>query len=195
MINKRSDIWNSHSKNCYCSEPWKIENYDKAIADTTQTWECHHRLETHTSDGEKRLVELTKEELKALGMYYHRPADELIFLTAKDHVSLHYKGKTVSEVQKQKISNSLKGHEVSEETKQKISDTKKGTKVNEETKRKISNSLKGLKRGPFSEEHRQKISAAQKGKHLSEETKRKLSKLGWRIDLTTGKRVYFKKEG
>ena len=30
----------------------KIENYDKAIADTTQTYECHHRLEL-TLDGEQ----------------------------------------------------------------------------------------------------------------------------------------------
>lgn len=25
----------------------KIENYDKAMADSAQTWDCHHRLETH----------------------------------------------------------------------------------------------------------------------------------------------------
>ena len=30
----------------YCGEDIsKIENYDKAIADTTQMWICHHRLE------------------------------------------------------------------------------------------------------------------------------------------------------
>lgn len=23
----------------------KIENYDKAVVDETQVWECHHRLE------------------------------------------------------------------------------------------------------------------------------------------------------
>lgn len=38
--------------NCLCTTPNLIENYDKAIADKTQTWICHHRLETYTSDGE-----------------------------------------------------------------------------------------------------------------------------------------------
>ena len=31
--------------NCFCRHPELIENYDKAIADKTQTWECHHRME------------------------------------------------------------------------------------------------------------------------------------------------------
>lgn len=30
---------------CYCRHPELIENYEKAIVDTTQTWEVHHRLE------------------------------------------------------------------------------------------------------------------------------------------------------
>lgn len=29
----------------YCRHPELIENYEKAIVDTTQTWEVHHRLE------------------------------------------------------------------------------------------------------------------------------------------------------
>ena len=30
----------------FCKEDLtKIENYDKAIADTTHTWHCHHRTE------------------------------------------------------------------------------------------------------------------------------------------------------
>ena len=56
--------------NCFCTKPELIENYDEAIADTTQTWECHHRLQTHTSDGERRLIDITSTELIALGMYY-----------------------------------------------------------------------------------------------------------------------------
>ena len=138
MINKNSSRrWNINSKSCFCSEPSKIENYDKAIADTSQTWDCHHRLETHTSDGERRLVDLTKEELEALDMYYHRPPEEFIFLTAKDHMSLHKKGKHTSEEAKRKNSDAHKGSKnpmfgksPSEETKRKMSAAHKGRTSN-----------------------------------------------------------------
>ena len=55
-----------------------IENYDKAIADTTQTWVCHHRRELEPD-------RKTSEDLKALGLYWNRPPEELIFLTSSDH--------------------------------------------------------------------------------------------------------------
>ena len=93
----------------FCKDFTKIENYDKAIADKTQTWECHHRIETHNSDGEKRLVHLTREELKMMDMYYNRPSDELIFLTKVEHRNLHHKGRE----------SVLKGKKCSEETRQK----------------------------------------------------------------------------
>ena len=76
-----------------CSSPELIENYEEAINDTAQTWDCHHRLETHNSDGEIRLVQLTKKELIALGMYYSRPPCEFIFMKQHDHLSLHRKFK------------------------------------------------------------------------------------------------------
>ena len=58
-----------HPFKLYCKEPEKIENYGKAAADNFEGWCCHHRLETHNSDGERRLVDITREELKALDMY------------------------------------------------------------------------------------------------------------------------------
>lgn len=73
----------------------EIENYEEAIT-SKETYECHHRLETHTSDGERRKVDISKEELIALGMYYHRPANELIFLKKTDHTRLHHKNKKLS---------------------------------------------------------------------------------------------------
>ena len=96
----------------YCKDAIsKIENYDKAIADNTQTWECHHRLEL-TLDGE---FAHTPEELKRLGMYYDRPYFELIFLTKLEHSRLHKEGanhplyrRHHSEETRQKISASLK---------------------------------------------------------------------------------------
>jgi hypothetical protein len=104
------------SYRCYCRHPELIENYDKAVADTTQVYETHHRLETHTSDGERRLVELTREELIALGVYYDRPASELILLTASEHGRLHNKGK--------------KRGPRTEETKRKMSEAHKGKFIN-----------------------------------------------------------------
>ena len=67
----------------------KIENYDKAIADATQTWHCHHRLEL-TLDRE---FAHTAEDLIRMDMYYRRPYFELIFLTKSEHHSLHNRGK------------------------------------------------------------------------------------------------------
>lgn len=122
----------------YCKNYTEIENYGEAMADTTQTWHCHHRLETHTSDGERRLVELTLKELKALDMYYHRPADELIFLTKSAHSSLHKR----SEEAKEKISAANKGCKISEEQRQKISNAQKGKTMSEEAKRKKSEAMK-----------------------------------------------------
>lgn len=93
----------------FCDDDFtKIENYEKVMADS-KTWQCHHRLETHNSDGQRRIVDITKKELIALDMYYNRPADELIFLTNEEHVSLHHKGKYISEEYKKKLSESNKG--------------------------------------------------------------------------------------
>lgn len=77
----------------YCRDFTEIENYDKAVTDETHLWDCHHRLETHTSDGERRLVDISAKELKVLGVYYDRPPEELIFLTQEEHHRLHRCGK------------------------------------------------------------------------------------------------------
>lgn len=178
--------------NCYCITPELIENYDKAIADTTQPWDCHHRLETHTSDGERRLVDISRAELIALGVYYDRPHEELIFLTKSEHQYLHNVGKPShikgmhrSEETKRRISESNKGkHHIgynkgkqfSEEWKLKLSESHKGKHLTEEQKQKISEKLKGRKKPIRSEEHRKKQSEAIKGKH-------------WK--LIDGKRVWY----
>lgn len=65
----------------------KIENYDKAANDLTQTWDCHHRLEIQN---EKTV---SRSDLIKQGLYYHRPAEELIFLTHREHKKLHNTGK------------------------------------------------------------------------------------------------------
>lgn len=142
MINKR-DILK------YCKNYTEIENYDEALTDTTQTWICHHRLETHNSDGEKRSVDISRAELIVLDMYYNRPPEELIFLNCFDHNSLHHKG----------------------------CNHWKGRKHSENSKRKISESRKGIGKGiPKSEEHKKKISESNMGKFVPPETCKKISK-------------------
>ena len=107
-----------------------IENYDKAIADKTKTWDCHHRRETIFS----------KSDLIEINEYYDRPACELIFLAHSEHMSLHMKmrmkgkpsnrrGKPLSNETKQKLRNKLLGRHLSEETKKKISAIKQGNTV------------------------------------------------------------------
>ena len=125
-----------HRFEYFCKNIENVENYEKAKADNFKGWVCHHRLGTWTSDGERRLVDITAEELKALDMYYNRPASELIFMKRSEHEILHHKGKHRSEETKNKISEAKKGSipwnkgkkgkHCSEETKMKISESKKG---------------------------------------------------------------------
>ena len=166
----------------YCKEPEKIENYEKALADNFKNWEVHHHLETHNSDGERRLVDITADELKALDMYYNRPADELIFLTIYEHSRLHMKGKHLSEETRKKIGSAQKGRPA----------WNKGKKMSEEFCRKNSESHKGEKNSFYgrhhTEESKRRNSEAHKGKYLgkdnpfygkhhSDELKKKLSEI------------------
>lgn len=126
MINAR------FCKQCCCDDLKLIENYNEAINDKMHTWELHHRLETHNSDGERRIIDISRDELKALDMYYNRPANELIFMTTKEHTSLHIKGKYVGE------KNPFYGKKHSDETKNKISLANKGSHHTEEELKKMS---------------------------------------------------------
>lgn len=103
----------------YCCEDLsKIENYELAKKGDFKGWVIHHRLETHTSDGERRKVDISKEELKALNMYYNRPVVELIYLTKSYHQKLHRKGNLGPN----------RGKHFSEEWRRKISESNKGKK-------------------------------------------------------------------
>ena len=192
-----------HSFEKYCKDYENIENYERALANNFKGWHCHHRLETHNSDGERRLVDIPADELKALGMYYNRPAEELIFLTTREHNAIRKvsaearrkmseakKGKHLSEEHKKKISeagkntykrgkkNPMLGKHLSDDVKNKISDKLKGRKLSEETKKKLGEAKKGNKYflgKKHSDEAKKKIGAAQKGKKLSEETLKKMS--------------------
>lgn len=136
-----------HKFEKYCKDYKNIENYDKAAADNFKGWLCHHR----------RGVDFTQKELITLGMYYNRPAAELIFITLSEHSSLHNKGKIRSEDTKKKICENHKGmlgKHHSEETKKKQSEAKKAEKnpnygkhPSEETKKRISEKSKNRCKG------------------------------------------------
>ena len=190
-----------HNVSQYCSDYQKIENYEKAIDDTSQVWDCHHRLETHFSDGTERPkdAQISMDELKALDMYYNRPANELIFLKPEEHTSLTFKGqmpwckgKHLPEEMKNKISKTLKGHHPTDETRKKLSESLKGENNpmygkhhSEEAKRKVSEANKGNRYWEgkhHSEESKKKMAESHKGKptwmkgkHHSEKSKRKMS--------------------
>lgn len=89
---------------CYCRHPELIENYEKAIADTTQTWEVHHRLERC----------FTQKFLKEMNLYYDVEPEALIFLTPSEHKKIDSCCKRLSEA--------MKGKKHSEETKRKMSE-------------------------------------------------------------------------
>ena len=144
----------------FCKDDFSlIENYDKAIADDTQVWDCHHRRETIYS----------VKDLQDIGEYYNRPACELIFLTKSEHTRLHHLGKHHSAETRYKISESLSseknplfGKHHSAEARKKMSEAHKGKNHSDETRKKISEAKKGKHR---SEETRKKMSEARKGKH------------------------------
>ena len=133
----------------FCSEPLElVENYQQALAEGFKGWCMHHRLEIQP-DGTR----MSRQELKDKGLYYGRPASELIFMRGPEHSYLHNKGRTFSEESRQKMSEAKRGENNPNFGKQ------------------------------LSEEHRQKIAEAHKGennpffgKHHSAETRQKMSK-------------------
>jgi len=105
MINKHNFRLRENGEpnyKCYCRSPELIENYDKAIADTTQTWDVHHRLECC----------FTQKFMKEMNLYYDVEPEALIFLTKEEHRKIDSANKRISE--------SLKGMKFSEEHKRKI---------------------------------------------------------------------------
>lgn len=163
-----------YSVSHYCKGNFsKIENFEMAMSDESQVWHCHHRLETHDSDGNERQVHLTPNELRALGMYFDRPPEELIFLTEAEHKRLHgawNKGKKtcpLSQEHKAKLSAAMKGGN-STSFKEGHIPANKGIPLTGEAKDNLSKKLKGRqawnKGVPMSDEQKAKVSASRKGK-------------------------------
>lgn len=186
----------------FCKEDIsKIENYDLAVADTTQTWHCHHKRELLDDNDNPLEKEVSKNELIMQRKYYQLPAKDLIFLTPGDHISAHMKNRPKrkkgefhqTEESKRKIRehNARRG-------KPGINKGKKATKPNwcnngiinkrcgdivpegfvlgriitEEARKNFSDSHKGKK---TPDEVRKKLSEANKGKKRTEETRKRIS--------------------
>ena len=138
----------------YCSEPLEhIENYELAVSDKEHMWDCHHRGEVLPCGV------FSVQELKKFGLYWNRPASELIFIRNNEHTRLHKLGKNHPNF----------GKHQSEEVRRKISEAMKGENhpnfgkhLSEDIRRKISEGKKGK-------------STWIKGKYHSEEAKRKMS--------------------
>ena len=154
----------------YCKDDISlIENYDIAISDTTQTWVCHHRLEIQNG------ISISIKELKEKGLYFHRPANELIFMTEHEHKILH--GKNIRE--ETRIKTGLKSKESWENNNIRRKETSirgramkgKIIKTPEQREKNRQAQLLYWKNHEITEEERIKRSNASKGHHVSRESR------------------------
>lgn len=148
----------------FCSEPLdKIEHYEEALAEDFKGWCIHHRLEIKL-DGTRVSV----QELNYQGLYYDRPANELVFMRNGEHTTLHMLGSTFN-----------RGKRHSAETRRKMSEALKGKHLSAETRKKLSEANRGENNPMFGKHHSaescQKMSEAHKCKHKSAETRQKMS--------------------
>lgn len=143
----------------YCCEPVdRIEGY---ISEEKRAVKMviHHRLESHDESGTLRTRFLSMQQLKDAGLYYNRPASELIWMTESAHKSLHQKdlsykenlqkmskksiGRKVSDVQKNKLREKAIGRKHTAETRAKLREANLGKTMQKSVKDKIRNTLKG----------------------------------------------------
>lgn len=149
----------------YCCEDISlIENYDKAVNDKTQQWDCHHRAEILPCG------RFSTSDLKKHGLYWNVPASQLVFLTKSDHRSLH--ANNMSEATRKKMSNTRRGVKRSIDVVKKIADSNRGKRRSLEQRQRMSEACKGR---TLSAEHRQRLLEVNVGSHRSEETRRKIS--------------------
>ena len=126
----------------YCREDInKIAGYAEAIADTTQTYICHHR-------NAEPFTGFCTEDLKKMNMYYSRPASELKFVTRSEHRSIHNKehgnpmyGKHLKDVYKPDVYKHWK-HKHSDAF-AKLNKSRIGVQLTETHKQKLSNNSSG----------------------------------------------------
>ena len=174
------------SKNVYeycCEDISKIENFEKAINDPIHKWHCHHRLETHTENGQLRIKAMSRKQLIEQSLYYKRPASELIFLTVSEHSVVH---RMIDDFRKQQsnVMKRLYEEDKLSRIREKYTDEQKKTaskrmkKYFTEHPEAIEKRIQKLKGRKYTdEEYKAHTNQYEKrrGTHLSEETKRKIS--------------------
>ena len=156
--------------NVYCCEDIStIENYDKAIK-AKSTWDIHHKREITENKSKQQLIDE--------GLYFNRPANELIFLSRKEHNRIH------REHNPQALENWLKAG----------ADANKGRQKTDKEKQQISETLKeyfkthhpGNYGRPATDEFKQKLSLIMKTKYengeinFSDEARKACSEAGKR---------------
>ena len=156
----------------FCSDPLdKIEHYEEALAEDFKGWCIHHRLEIQP-DGTR----MSRQELKDNGLYYGRPASELIFMRKREHHRLHnadegnfWFGKSMPEEVKNKISQTRLQRIANGEIKMDISylhTPEVRAKISIATKKRLADKKNHPMYGKHhSEESRCKMSEVHKGKH------------------------------
>lgn len=175
----------------------EIENFDIAITDRTQNWSCHHRLELHP-DGS---IRYTSNSLKELGLYYNRPASELILIPRNEHLSMHRKAmlmdKLEQEKNKKRLETAREKRVFDDESRQKMKESHTGKKWSEKRRKLFEERKnKGLVKSPWNKgknktmdsrlDYGDKVREKLKGKKLSESTKQKMrGRIPWnkKLDL------------
>ena len=141
------------TKRCCIDSITLIENYEKAINDTTQCWVLHHRKEIDEGLSVKQLIEQN--------LYFHRPPTELIFLTKSEHISLHHKGKKIPEEQIETQRRKILEYYSKSENREKVSVLTKQAMQRPEVQAKLGSGTRGIH---LNKEQRKKRSDANKGK-------------------------------
>lgn len=146
----------------YCYEDISlIENYNEAINSDKQ-YVCHHKNEI--------ILNKSRIELIKMGLYYNRPANELIFLTRSEHSHIHTNGNNNPMYGKNDVNNPNYGSHRTQEQKNNISKSLLGRKLSEEHKNKISIKTKGENNPMYSKKHSEKskqlMSIHKKGKYI-----------------------------
>lgn len=145
-------IFEYNVKKFCCEDISLIENYDEAI-NSKQKYDCHHKLEIELNK--------TKQELIDMGLYWKRPASELIFMTPSEHHLLHAKYSPVSD-----------------ETRKKQSNARKKIYEDPEERRKTGEKTRGEKNGMYGRTHttkaKERMSEASRKYWQNPENKQKL---------------------
>ena len=80
MSNTKKNNWTR-----YCRDRIElVQNFGLAEADGFDGWCIHHRMEIR-QDG----TVVRRDQLKEKGLYWNRPAAELVFMRTADHMKLH----------------------------------------------------------------------------------------------------------